>query len=74
MIELKFVVEQHNDGFLAYPLGLYGVVVGEGATAEEALADAKSAAKFHIDTFGAEAIPTDSPLLDAFIVAVGIDA
>jgi hypothetical protein len=74
MIELKFVVEQHSDGFLAYPLGLHGIVVGEGNTADEALADAKSAAKFHIDKFGPDALPIDSPLLDAFIVEAGIDA
>ncbi|HEY4234946.1 MAG TPA: hypothetical protein VGM76_16050 [Lacipirellulaceae bacterium] len=66
MTQLKFVVEQHADGFIAYPLGLQGAVVGEGDTSDEALADAKSAAKFHIETFGAEAFPTDSPLLDAF--------
>jgi predicted RNase H-like HicB family nuclease len=69
MTHFKFVVEQHPDGFVAYPLGMLGVVVGEGDTADEALSDAKSAAKFHIDTFGAEALPVDSPLLDAFIVA-----
>ena len=74
MTQLKFIVEQHSDGFVAYPLGLQGVVVGEGETADEALADAKSAAKFHIETFGAEAFPSDSPLLDAFIVDAGIDA
>ena len=74
MTQLKFVVEQHTDGFVAYPLGLQGAVVGEGDTSDEALADAKSAAKFHIETFGAEAFPSDSPLLDAFIVDAGIDA
>jgi hypothetical protein len=35
--QFKFVVEQHADGFIAYPLGLQGVVVGEGDTADEAL-------------------------------------
>jgi len=74
MTQLKFVVEQHAEGFLAYPLGLAGIVVGEGDTADEALNDAKSAAKFHIETFGREAFPSDSPLLDAFIVDAGIDA
>jgi predicted RNase H-like HicB family nuclease len=74
MTQLKFVVEQHRDGFIAYPLGLQGAVVGEGDTADEALADAKSAAKFHIETFGKEAFPADSPLLDAFMVDAGIDA
>jgi predicted RNase H-like HicB family nuclease len=72
--QLKFIIEQHADGFIAYPLGLQGVVVGEGNTYDEALADAKSAAKFHIETFGADALPNESPLLDAFIVDAGIDA
>jgi hypothetical protein len=74
MTLLKFIVEQHSDGFIAYPLGLQGVVVGEGDTADEALNDARSAAKFHIDTFGAQALPVESPLLDAFIVDAGVDA
>jgi hypothetical protein len=73
MTQLKFVVEQHADGFVAYPLGLQGAVVGEGDTADEALADAKSAAKFHIDKFGPDAFPSESPL-DAYIVNAGIDA
>jgi hypothetical protein len=74
MTQLKFVVEQHSDGFIAYPLGFNGVVIGEGNTADEALSDAKSAAKFHMETFGSEALPVDSPLLNAFIVDMGIDA
>jgi predicted RNase H-like HicB family nuclease len=47
-----FVVEKHPDGYIAYPVGLKGIVVGQGASHEEALADAKSALRFHIDTFG----------------------
>ena len=74
MTQLKFIIEQHGDGFVAYPLGLQGAVVGEGDTYDEALADAKSAAKFHIETFGPDAFPSDSPLLDAFIVEAGVDA
>jgi predicted RNase H-like HicB family nuclease len=74
MTQLKFIIEQHADGFVAYPLGLQGVVVGQGDTYDDALADAKSAAKFHIDTFGADALASDSPLLDAFIVDAGVDA
>jgi len=49
---IKIIVEKHADGYVAYPLGLKGVVVGEGDTYEEALADVKSAIQFHIDTFG----------------------
>lgn len=36
MRQFKVVVEKHPDGFIAYPLGLKGIVVGEGDTYEEA--------------------------------------
>ena len=54
--QFKIIVEKHSDGYVAYPLGLKGVVVGEGNSYEEALADVNSAIKFHIDTFGQEVI------------------
>ena len=59
MTNIKVIVEKHSDGYVAYPLGLKGVVVGEGTTYEEALADVRSAIRFHIDTFGDD-------FLDAF--------
>jgi len=52
MRQIKIIIEKHLDGYVAYPLGLKGIVVGEGNTYEEALADIKSAIKFHIETFG----------------------
>ena len=52
MQRFKIIVEKHLDGCVAYPLGLEGVVVGEGDTREEAVADATSAIEFHIETFG----------------------
>lgn len=39
MKELLIIVEKHLDGYVAYPLGLKGVVVGEGDTYEDALTD-----------------------------------
>jgi predicted RNase H-like HicB family nuclease len=54
MRQLKVVIEKHPDGYVAYPLGLKGVVVGEGDTYEEALGDVSSAIAFHIETFGPE--------------------
>ena len=48
---IKIIVEEHSDGYVAYPLGLKGTVVGEGDTYEAALADVKSAIQFHIATF-----------------------
>jgi len=56
MESFKVVVGKHTDGYVAYPLGLKGVVVGEGETYEEALADVKSAIRFHIETFGREVL------------------
>ena len=54
MKRFKIVVERHPDGYVAYPLGIKGVVVGQGDTYEEALSDIKSAIQFHIETFGSE--------------------
>lgn len=72
MKQLKIVVEKHPDTYVAYPLGIKGVVVGQGETYEAALADVKSAIKFHIDTFGPEQIEIDPPILEAFIAETGI--
>jgi predicted RNase H-like HicB family nuclease len=67
MREIKIIVERHPDGYIAYPLGLKGVVVGQGDTYEEALADVQSAIRFHIETFGQDALEEESSLLEAFI-------
>ena len=34
MKSIKIIVEKHSDGYIAYPLGIQGVVVGEGDTWE----------------------------------------
>ena len=49
---VKFLIERHTDGYVAYPLGLCrGVaVVGQGATYQAALTDAVSALRFTLDT------------------------
>ena len=52
MNQFKVVVEKHPDTYVAYPLGLKGVVLGQGDSYETALEDVKSAIKFHIETFG----------------------
>ncbi|MBN2208489.1 MAG: type II toxin-antitoxin system HicB family antitoxin [Candidatus Coatesbacteria bacterium] len=51
MTSIKIIVEKHPDGYVAYPLGVKGVVVGQGDTYDEALKDAESAVCFHIETF-----------------------
>ena len=72
MRQFKVVVEKHSDGYIAYPLGLKGVVIGQGDTYEEALADVKSAIRFHIETFGEEVVETDSPVIEAFVAETGV--
>ena len=72
MQSFKIIVEKHIDGYVAYPLGLRGVVVGEGGTREEAVADATSAIEFHIETFGREVVETDEHVLDVFVEEAGI--
>jgi predicted RNase H-like HicB family nuclease len=67
MRNVKIIVEKHSDGYVAYPVGLKGVVVGEGDSYEDALADVKSAIDFHIETFGAEVLDDESPVIEAFV-------
>lgn len=66
MKQVKIVVEKHPDTYVAYPLGMKGVVVGQGDTYEAALTDVKSAINFHIETFDAEAVEIDPPILEAY--------
>lgn len=70
----KIIVEKHSDGYVAYPLGLNGVVVGQGDSYESALYDVKSAIRFHVETFGANAFRDDSPVLEAFVAEAEISA
>ena len=65
--QFKIIVEKHPDTYLAYPLGLKGVVIGEGDTYEDALANVKSAIQFHLETFGTEVLDVEAPILEAFV-------
>jgi predicted RNase H-like HicB family nuclease len=71
--QFKIVVEKIPDGYVAYPLGLKGVVVGQGDTYEEALSDVKSAIRFHVETFGTEMLELEPPVLEAFIAETGVN-
>lgn len=67
MQNIKIIVEKHADGYVAYPLGIQGIVVGEDDTYEAALADVKSAIQFHIETFGEAVLEPESAVLEAFV-------
>lgn len=73
MKQLKILVEKHPDGYVAYPLGLKGIVVGQGNTYEEALSDIKSAIRFHIESFGDAVLDVEPPILEAFVAEAGIE-
>jgi len=72
MRQIKIVVEKHPDVYVAYPLGLKGVVIGQGDTYEAALSDVKSATQFHLESFGSDALDVDPPILEAFVTEAGV--
>lgn len=74
MRQFKVIVEQHPDGYIAYPLGFKGSIVGEGETAAEAVADVTSAIRFSLETFGRDALEDELPVLDAFMTEVSVAA
>ena len=64
---VKVIIEHAADGYVAYPVGMKGVVVGQGDSYEEALSDITSAIKAHLGEFGPDALDPDGPVIDAFI-------
>ena len=71
MPPIKIIIEKHPDGYVAYPLGVKGTVIGEGNTYEEALSDVKSAIQFHIETFGQDILDGED-ILETFIAEVAL--
>lgn len=70
--QIKIIVEKHLEGYVAYPVGLKGVVVAEGDSYEEALAEVKSAIEFHIETFGREVLEEEDMAQEVFIAEAGV--
>jgi predicted RNase H-like HicB family nuclease len=66
MRRIKIIIEKHSECYIAYPLGLKGVVIGQGNTYEEAYADVKSAIKFHIKSFEDDMIANEE-ILEVFL-------
>ena len=59
--QFKVVVERYPDGYVAYPLGLKGVVVGQGDTYRAALDYVSSAFRFHFETLPLLGVLFSSP-------------
>jgi len=72
----KIVVQRSEEGYVAHPLGLKGVVVSDGDTFEEALDNVRSAIAFHIETFGDEVLEEVAEPGDIYIAEaeVALDA
>jgi predicted RNase H-like HicB family nuclease len=73
MRQIKIIVEKNPDCYVAYPLGLKGVVVGQGDSFEAALADVTSAINFHIETFGIDTLEVEPPVLEAFLTEAQVE-
>ena len=71
MKQFKIIIEKHSDGYVAYPIGTTGAVVGQGETYEEALADVKSALICYLEEFG-EKILEDTYPTEVFIAEAGV--
>jgi predicted RNase H-like HicB family nuclease len=69
---IKIIVEKHPEGYVAYPVGLKGVVVAEGDSYEEALAEVKSAIEFHVETFGPEVLEAEEMAQEVFVAEAGV--
>jgi len=73
MKQVKVIIEKHPDGYVAYPVGVKGVVVGEGDSYEDALRDVQSALKFHVETFGMDVLDGDeAPVLEGFVAEANV--
>jgi predicted RNase H-like HicB family nuclease len=64
---IKLIIEHTEDGYIAYPLGLKGVVVAQGDTYDEALRQVQSAVRFHVETFGPEVVEEASEAEEVFV-------
>ena len=72
MQQLKIIIEKHSDGYVAYPVGISGVIVAQGDTYEQALADVQSAIRFHLDTFGRDSLTVEEPVIEAFVAEASV--
>ena len=71
MKQFKIVIEKHPDGYVAYPIGIVGAIVGQGDTYEEALSDVKSAIACYVEVFGKEMLE-DTSSIEVFIAEAAV--
>jgi predicted RNase H-like HicB family nuclease len=61
--QIEIIVEKHRDGYVAYPIGLNGVVVAQGDSYDEVIKEINSAIDFHIYAFGKDAFEKEDGVL-----------
>ncbi|MGO9387791.1 MAG: type II toxin-antitoxin system HicB family antitoxin [Methanobacterium sp.] len=72
MKNINIIIEKHQQGYVAYPLGLSGVLLSEGNTYQEALENIKSTIKFHLETFRKETFE-DEAIIETFIDEITVN-
>lgn len=73
--KVKVIVEKHEDGYIAYPLGLRNgvAIVGQGDAYQEALTDLASALRFTLETAReSDVFDEELPVLDAVVVEIEV--
>ena len=63
----KIIIQRSKEGYIAYPLGLKGVVVVDGETFEDALRNIQAAITFHVKTFGKEVLEDIADPQDVYL-------
>ncbi len=48
------------------------MVVGQGDSYYESMADVKSAIRFHVESFGPDVLDMDPPVLEVFVAETGV--
>lgn len=74
MKDIKIVILKEEDGYVAFPIGLKGVVVSDGDTYEEAYKNLKDAIKFHIETFGEAILEEIETPMEAYIADLKVSS
>jgi predicted RNase H-like HicB family nuclease len=74
MKDIKIIILKEEDGYVAFPIGLKGVVVSDGDTYEEAYQNIKEAIKFHIESFGEAILDEIEAPLEAYIADLKVSS
>jgi predicted RNase H-like HicB family nuclease len=69
---INVIIEKHPEGYVAYLLGLSGVLLSKGNTYQEALENIKFTIKFHLENFRKETFQ-DECIITTFIGEITVN-